>query len=213
MAAQRILVVDDEEDLLEILRFNLEAEGFEVCTATSADQALPLALQQPFDLMLLDVMMEGARFPSHYAGFDLAHALREHGIATPIIFLTALTTDADQLRAFGIGADDYITKPYSFPTLLARIRAVLRRSATTPPTPPQSALPSLTRREYLVWQLLSSHPGHYYTRQEIIDAVWPGDTLVLPRSVDVHIARLRKKLPPAEAARIINRTGFGYAMV
>ena len=201
---QRILVVDDEEDLREILRFDLEAEGFAVQTAARASEAEQLLACDRFDLILLDVMMERT------SGFELAATLRQSGVQTPIIFLTALATNDAQLQGFANGADDYITKPFSFPTVLARIRAVLRRSSTPAAQPEQQ---TLTRREHLIYQLLASQPGHYFSREQIIASVWPGDTYVLPRSVDVHIARLRKKLGPAEGARIINRTGFGYALV
>ena len=219
---QRILVVDDEQDLCEILRFNLEAEGFEVDTALSAEEALPLLKIQnskfknpPYDLLILDVMMGGM------SGVDLARTLRGHGDQTPVIFLTALGGHDDQLRGFDAGADDYIAKPFAFDTVLARIRAVLRRStantsltsltSSTSLTSPTS-LSTLTRREYLILKLFEEHPGRYFTREEILSAVWPGDTLVGERSVDVHIARLRKKLGP-DGSRIVNKTGFGYGLV
>lgn len=218
----RILVVDDEQDLCEILRFNLEAEGFEVDTAFSAEEALPLLKNQnselknpPYDLLILDVMMGGM------SGVELARTLRGHGDQTPVIFLTALGGHDDQLRGFDAGADDYIAKPFAFDTVLARIRAVLRRTASnTSPTSLTSStsftsptsLSSLTRREYLILKLFEEHPGRYFTREEILAAVWPGDALVGERSVDVHIARLRKKLGP-DGTRIVNKTGFGYGLV
>ena len=200
----KILVVDDEQDLCEILRFNLEAEGYTVDTANSAEEALPLASTGGYDLMLLDVMLE------RMSGFDMASQLRQRGDNTPIIFLTALGNHDDQLHGFSVGADDYISKPFSFDNVLARIRAVLRRSnaSSTNPTLPAN----LTKREYLIMQLLQEHPGRYFTREEIVDAVWPDDTCVGERSVDVHIARLRKKLG-ADGARIVNKTGFGYGLV
>lgn len=214
----RILVVDDEEDLCEILRFNLEAEGFEVDTANSAEEALDkLGVQssefgvkdnnsQPktqYGLLLLDVMMD------RMSGFEMAAELRRQGCQTPIIFLTARDTHDDQLQGFGVGADDYITKPFAFDTVLARIRAVLRRANngkwSTPSTP-------LTRREHLILQLFRDNPGRYFSREEILAAVWPGDTCVGERSVDVHIARLRKKMG-ADGQHIVNKTGFGYGLV
>ncbi len=206
----RILVVDDEQDLCEILRFNLEAEGFGVDIATSAEEAMPMAAAGGYNLMLLDVMMD------RVSGFDMAERLRQNGVDTPVIFLTALGGHDDQMRGFDVGADDYITKPFSFDTVLARIRAVLRRTgshadrqnAQTAPAIPDN----LTRREYLILQLLTEHPGRYFTREEIVDAVWPDDACVGERSVDVHIARLRKKLG-AEGSRIVNKTGFGYGLV
>ncbi len=203
----RILVVDDEEDLREILRFNLEAEGFEVETAASAEEVLstfhfPLST---FQLILLDVMMD------KMSGFEMAKRMREAGDNTPIIFLTARDAHDDQLQGFGVGADDYITKPFSFDTVLARVKAVLRRSSSSSLSS-STSLTSLTRREHLILDLFRQQPGRFFTREEILAAVWPDDTLVGERSVDVHIARLRKKLG-AEGQRIVNKTGFGYGLV
>ena len=211
----RILVVDDEQDLCEILRFNLEAEGYEVDTAASAEEALEKVESgkrgvDGYDLLLLDVMMGGM------SGFDLARRLRESGDQTPVIFLTALGGHDDQLQGFDAGADDYIAKPFSFDTVLARVKAVLRRSQNNQSIPNNPDFLNnqynLTRREHLILQLLADHPGRYFSREEILDAVWPDDTLVGERSVDVHIARLRKKLG-AEGQRIVNKTGFGYGLV
>lgn len=202
---QRILIVDDEEDLCEILRFNLESEGYEADTAHSAEAALPMLMAQRYDLVLLDVMME------QLSGYEMARQMRSSGDSTPVIFLTARDSHDDQLQGFSAGADDYITKPFSFDTVLARVRAVLRRSGAQPAAMPNTTL-KLTRREYLIYKLFAEHPGRYYTRAEILAAVWPGDTLVGERSVDVHIARLRKKLGP-DGNRIVNRTGFGYGLV
>ena len=203
----RILVVDDEEDLREILRFNLEAEGFEVETAASAEEALAGFKFQVsgFSLILLDVMMD------KMSGFEMAKRMREAGDNTPIIFLTARDAHDDQLQGFGVGADDYITKPFSFDTVLARVKAVLRRSSSSSLSS-STSLTSLTRREHLILDLFRQQPGRFFTREEILAAVWPDDTLVGERSVDVHIARLRKKLG-AEGQRIVNKTGFGYGLV
>ena len=206
----RILVVDDEEDLREILRFNLEAEGFEVETAASAEEALAGFKFQVsgFSLILLDVMMD------RMSGFEMAQRMREAGDNTPIIFLTARDAHDDQLQGFDVGADDYITKPFSFDTVLARVKAVLRRSTTSSESSLSrlSRESSLTRREHLILDLFRQQPGRFFTREEILAAVWPGDTFVGERSVDVHIARLRKKLG-AEGQRIVNKTGFGYGLV
>ncbi len=211
----RILVVDDEQDLCEILRFNLEAEDYEVDTAASAEEALEKVESgkrgvDGYDLLLLDVMMGGM------SGFDLARRLRESGDQTPVIFLTALGGHDDQLQGFDAGADDYIAKPFSFDTVLARVKAVLRRSQNNQSIQNNPNIlntqNNLTRREHLILQLLADHPGRYFSREEILDAVWPDDTLVGERSVDVHIARLRKKLG-AEGQRIVNKTGFGYGLV
>ena len=217
---KRILVVDDEEDLREILRFNLEAEGFEVETAASAEEALSTFHLSPFafHLILLDVMMD------KMSGFEMAQRMREVGDNTPIIFLTARDAHDDQLQGFDVGADDYITKPFSFDTVLARVKAVLRRTesgkwkvesdvATAGNLSVfRSPFSALTKREHLILQLFQDHPGRFFTRDEILAAVWPDDTFVGERSVDVHIARLRKKLGP-EGQRIVNKTGFGYGLV
>ena len=211
---QHILVVDDEEDLREILRFNLEAEGFEVETAASAEEALlklgvssyELGVRNSeFGMILLDVMMD------RMSGFEMAEELRRRGDNTPIIFLTARDAHDDQLQGFGVGADDYITKPFSFDTVLARVKAVLRRTSSSSLTS-STSLTSLTRREHLILKLFQEHPGRFFTREEILKAVWPDDAYVGERSVDVHIARLRKKLGP-EGGRIVNKTGFGYGLV
>ena len=218
----RILVVDDEEDLREILRFNLEAEGFEVVTVESAEEALSLLGSSPdtgeggrpkggrgvcFDLILLDVMMD------KMSGFELAEELHRRGDNTPIVFLTARDAHDDQLQGFGVGADDYITKPFSFDTVLARVKAVLRRSRPIPDNPESPEIPdNLTKREHLILQLFREHPGTFFSREEILKAVWPDDAFVGERSVDVHIARLRKKLG-TEGQRIVNKTGFGYGLV
>lgn len=204
---QRILVVDDEEDLREILRFNLEAEGFEVETAASAEEALAGFKFQVsgFGLILLDVMMD------KMSGFEMAQRVREAGDNTPIIFLTARDAHDDQLQGFGVGADDYITKPFSFDTVLARVKAVLRRSSSSSLSS-STSLTSLTRREHLILDLFRQQPGRFFTREEILKAVWPDDAFVGERSVDVHIARLRKKLG-SEGQRIVNKTGFGYGLV
>ncbi len=202
MNMQHLLIVDDEEDICEILRFNLATEGYAVDTALSAEEALALMAGSTYDLLLLDVMME------RMSGFEMAEHLRQQGDRTPIIFLTALGGHDDQLHGFSVGADDYIAKPFSFDTVLARVRAVLRRTAPSAPT----ALNSLTKREHLILQLFSQHPGRYFSREEILEAVWPDDALVGERSVDVHIARLRKKLGP-DGNRIVNKTGFGYGLV
>ena len=145
---QRILVVDDEEDLREILRFNLEAEGFEVETAASAEEALAKfsIFNFQFSIILLDVMMD------KMSGFEMAQRMREAGDNTPIIFLTARDAHDDQLQGFGVGADDYITKPFSFDTVLARVKAVLRRSSSSSLSS-STSLTSLTRREHLILDL------------------------------------------------------------
>ena len=219
----KILVVDDEQDLLEILKFNLETEGYEVATATSAEEALHLNLGD-FNLLLLDFMMGGM------SGFAMARKLKDNPstAAIPIIFLTARDTENDTLTGFSLGADDYISKPFSIREVLVRVRAVLRRTAD-PSTQQSNTLRyqgiemnldkktvsiegediPFTKTEFELLHLLLDERGRVFSRQELIDRVWPKDVLVLDRTVDVNITRLRKKIGPY-AKCIVTRLGFGY---
>ena len=218
-----ILVVDDAQDLLEILKLNLETEGYEVATATSAEEALHLNLGD-FNLLLLDVMMGGM------SGFAMARKLKDNPstAAIPIIFLTARDTENDTLTGFSLGADDYISKPFSIREVLVRVRAVLRRTAD-PSTQQSNTLRyqgiemnldkktvsiegediPFTKTEFELLHLLLDERGRVFSRQELIDRVWPKDVLVLDRTVDVNITRLRKKIGPY-AKCIVTRLGFGY---
>ena len=219
----KILVVDDEQDLLEILKFNLETEGYEVQTATSAEEALALPLAT-FSLMLLDVMMGGM------SGFAMARRLKadEATAHIPVIFLTARDTENDTVTGFNLGADDYISKPFSIREVLVRIRAVLRRTAARPAGTPnvlryQGIEMNLnkktvsidgedvpfTKTEFELLHLLLDERGRVFSRQELIDRVWPRDVMVLDRTVDVNITRLRKKIGRF-AKCIVTRLGFGY---
>ena len=220
---RKILVVDDEQDLLEILKFNLETEGYDVTTATSAEEALTLDIGA-FDLMLLDVMMGGM------SGFAMARKLKDNPTTAsiPIIFLTARDTENDTLTGFNLGADDYISKPFSIREVLVRIRAVIRHTAE--PAATQSNVlryqgiemnldkktvsidgqdVPFTKTEFELLHLLLDERGRVFSRQELIDRVWPKDVLVLDRTVDVNIPRLRKKIGPF-AKCIVTRLGFGY---
>lgn len=214
----KILVVDDEVDLCEILRFNLESEGYEVDVAYSAEEAQSIIGSQ-YSLLLLDVMMD------RMSGFELAQQLRAAGNTVPIIFLTALNSEPDQLKGFSVGADDFITKPFSFATVLARVKAVLKRSAPEAASGSDFALDEtlhqvdvsgtrvrLTNKEFLILKLLTDAEGQYFTREQILESVWGNEVLVGDRSVDVHIARLRKKLGPLGDS-IVNRSGLGYSFV
>ncbi|MBQ2123250.1 MAG: response regulator transcription factor [Bacteroidaceae bacterium] len=221
--AERILIVDDELDLREILQCNLENAGFEADTAASAEEALTL-LTPAHSMILLDVMMGGM------SGFDFARMLRQElNNQIPIIFLTARDTEADLLRGFSVGGDDFITKPFSLQEVLARVRAVLRRQGqtyksrkTTDEAPlltideekklvyNQELKVELSRKEYDILRLLSEHPGRVFSREEIIQHVWDTNIVVLERTVDVHITRLRKKLGAILGGRIVNRQGYGY---
>lgn len=212
----RILIVDDEEDICNILKFNLTKEGFEVRTASSAEEALTFDIKS-FNLILLDVMMGGM------SGFEMASKLKESPAtaALPIVFITARDTENDAVEGFELGADDYIAKPFSIREVVSRVKAVLRRTAgavrssaieidDTKKTVSLDGEPSsLTRTEYEILRLLYNSPGKVFSREEILAKAWPGDVIVTDRTVDVNITRLRKKLG-AYGDRIVSRHGFGY---
>ena len=221
----RILVVDDEQDLCEILKFNLETEGYLVETANSAEEALEKDIAS-YNLLLLDVMMGGM------SGFQLAKQLKNSEVTAhiPIIFLTARDTENDTVTGFNLGADDYISKPFSNREVMVRVRAVLRRTASRlegaeEPTviSYQGLLLNLnkksvsvdgedvpfTKTEFELLRLLLEERGRVFSRQELIDRVWPKDVLVLDRTVDVNITRMRKKIGKF-AKCIVTRLGFGY---
>lgn len=220
----RILVVDDEQDLLEILKFNLETEGYEVMTATSAEDALQLDIAS-FDLLLLDVMMGGM------SGFAMARQLKDNPATAPvpIIFLTARDTENDTVTGFNLGADDYISKPFSLREVMVRVRAVLRRTARENGEEEAKTLSyqgivmnldrktvsvdgediPFTKTEFELLHLLLDERGRVFSRQELIERIWPKDVLVLDRTVDVNITRLRKKIGRF-AKCIVTRLGFGY---
>lgn len=220
----RILVVDDEQDLCEILKFNLETEGYTVETANSAEEALTLDLSS-YHLLLLDVMM------GEMSGFALARKLKKEDATKdiPVIFLTARDTENDTVTGFNLGADDYIAKPFSIREVAVRVRAVLRRTTKTTESAAQptasyqgltlnldtktvsvdgSDVP-FTRTEFDLLRVLMDHRGRVFSRQELIDMVWPKDVFVLDRTVDVNITRLRKKIG-RYAQCIATRQGFGY---
>lgn len=221
----RILVVDDEQDLCEILKFNLEIEGYNVDTANSAEEALGLDLSC-YNLLLLDVMM------GEMSGFALTRQLKadEKTQHIPVIFLTARDTENDMLTGFNIGADDYISKPFSIREVMVRVRAVLRRTVTV--SIQDDAQPTLsyeglklnlnkktvsvdgvdipfTKTEFELLHTLLEERGRVFSRQELINKVWPSDVLVLDRTVDVNITRLRKKIGRFSKC-IVTRQGFGY---
>ena len=219
-----ILVVDDEQDLCEILKFNLEMEGYEVDTANSAEEVLEIGAEK-YDLLLLDVMM-GAM-----SGFALSKKLKDEPMTAniPIIFLTARDTENDTVTGFNLGADDYISKPFSIREVLVRVRAVLRRTSDTGYAPHNNIISyqglelnldkktvaidgediPFTKTEFEILHLLLDERGRVFSRQELIDRVWPRDVLVLDRTVDVNITRLRKKIGRFSKC-IVTRLGFGY---
>lgn len=218
---ERILVVDDEKDICDILQFNLEQEGYIVDVANSAEEALAV-LTDVHQLLILDVMMGGM------SGFKMAETLRKEGNTIPIIFLTAKNSENDKLTGFSLGGDDYVAKPFSVKELLARVRALLKRT-TLVRMPPAThwnyrgltidipsnrvtidgAEVSLTKKEFEILSLLAQVSPNLLTRAEILGSVWGENEYVLDRTVDVHITRLRKKLGEY-AGIIVNRSGFGY---
>lgn len=220
MEKQKILAVDDEEDILEILSFNLEGEDYEVDTCTSAEDAILKTLAD-YDLFILDVMM------GPVSGFRLAEKIRkELSLTTPIIFLTARDTENDRITGFNLGADDYLAKPFSIKELTARVRAVLRRSSSGHSKNPTSSGDftvdagnkliykdgkplELTRKEYEILSLFIRNTGKIFPRSEILSKVWGNDVIVTDRTVDVTVARIRKKLGD-RGNMIRNKSGYGY---
>jgi len=221
MTNYRILVVDDEEDLCEILKFNLETEGYEVDTANSAEEALKKDLSV-YNLLMLDVMM------GEISGFKMANIIRkdDNKAKIPIIFLTAKDTENDRLTGFNLGADDYISKPFSIREVIARVKAVLRRTATDNNTSqetlsfdqllvniPQKKVTikgeeiTLTKKEFEILKLLLGNQG--FSREEILSRVWSDEVYVLDRTIDVNITRLRKKIGEY-GKNIVTRLGYGY---
>ena len=220
----RILVVDDEEDLCEILKFNLENEGYEVDTANSAEEALKMNISS-YHLLLLDVMM------GEISGFKMANLLKKDKktAQVPIIFITAKDTENDTVTGFNLGADDYISKPFSLREVIARVKAVLRRTATsdTEKAPEQLCYQSLviditkkkvsidgeevplTKKEFEILILLLQNKGRVFSREDILSRIWSDEVYVLDRTIDVNITRLRKKIG-TYGKRIVTRLGYGY---
>lgn len=218
---ENILIVDDDKSICEILEFNLKSEGYIVDTAYSAEEALTKLTNQT-QLILLDVMMEGM------SGYKMLEKIRLDGSTIPVIFLTAKNTENDMLTGFSVGADDYISKPFSIKEVSARIKAILKRFKTAS-TEQKETLAfkdleintknkeafikgkpvNLTKTEFEILQKLAKNPNRIFSRQEIIESVWGNNVFVTERTVDVHITRLRKKLE--DYGNIIsNRLGYGY---
>ena len=220
----RILVVDDEEDLCEILKFNLENEGYEVDTANSAEEALQMDISH-YNLLLLDVMM------GEISGFKMARMLKQNKKTAqiPIIFITAKDTENDTVTGFNLGADDYIAKPFSRREVTARVKAVLRRTSSqeTERIPEQLVYKSLvldivkkkvcingeeaplTKKEFEILLLLLQNKGRVFSREDILNKVWSDEVYVLDRTIDVNITRLRKKIGDYGKC-IVTRLGYGY---
>lgn len=223
MNEYRILVVDDEDDLCEILKCNLEMEGYKVDTANSAEEALKLDLTQ-YNLLLLDVMM------GEISGFKMARMLKadKDTANIPIIFITAKDTENDTITGFNLGADDYISKPFSLREVIMRVKAVLRRTANLQLKDseelqykglvinvPQKKVTingeevSLTKKEFEILLLLLQNSGRVFSREDILSKVWNDEVYVLDRTIDVNITRLRKKIGEY-GKHIVTRLGYGY---
>ena len=222
MAKYKILVVDDEESLCEILQFNLEVEGYEVDVAYSAEQALGMHPER-YSLILLDVMM------GEMSGFRMAQLLKSkpETAKVPVIFCTAKDTEDDTVAGLNLGADDYIAKPFSIREVLARVRSVLRRTAGTQEESEVVAFEglsldlrskrctldgeplALTKKEFEILALLLAHRGTIFSREEILHRVWSDEVIVLDRTIDVNITRLRRKID-RYGEHIVTRLGYGY---
>jgi len=219
----RILIVDDEEDICEILKFNLESEGFIADTVNSAEEALTRKIER-YQLFLLDVMMKGM------SGYKLADEIRKRKkLTTPIIFITAKNSENDKLTGFSLGADDFITKPFSVKEIIARVKAVARRAESKSEREnPEDAIrisgisldlekkrltidgqrEDLTPIEFQLLYMLLKNPGRIFDRDQILDFIWK-DVSVTERTVDVHVTRLRRKLGDY-GKFLVTRKGYGY---
>jgi DNA-binding response OmpR family regulator len=225
MEKKRILVVDDEENLCEILKFNLEKAGYEVDTVLSAEDALSMNLAV-YCLIILDIMM------GEISGFQMAGIIKKnkHIASVPIIFCTARGSEDDIVCGLNLGADDYIAKPFSIKEVLARVEAVLRRSGSSDLYEQEDESlrynklrldkvskkvfvedtdTSLTKKEFEILSLLMHKPGRVFSREELLKTVWSDEVFVTDRTVDVHITRLRKKIAPYDR-NIVARLGYGY---
>jgi two-component system alkaline phosphatase synthesis response regulator PhoP len=223
MAKGIVLIIDDEADLIELVRYNLENEGFTVISAVDGESGLSLAVSQKPDIIVIDLMLPGID------GLEVCRRLRADGgtARIPIVILTAKASEADRIVGLELGADDYMTKPFSPRELSARLKALLRRSAgfqqlpalirhgslSIDPTSHEVRCSNrridLTATEYRLLQFLASHPGFVYSRNSIIDGALGRDITVLERTIDVHIMSLRKKLGKCEGW-IETIRGFGY---
>lgn len=229
MNGKKILIVDDEKSIVDILKFNLEKEGFDTLCAYDGKSGLELARSEGPDLMLLDVMLPGMD------GFQVCQTLRSQGKSIPIIMITAREDETDKVLGLELGADDYITKPFSLREVIARVKTNMRRAANGYAPPAEDAREvirrggilvdlarhtvfkngeelELTQREYELIKYLAMHPGKVLSRQELMSQVWQYDYYGDLRAVDVAIRRLREKLEdnPAEPVYVMTKRGVGY---
>lgn len=221
--ARTILIVDDEIDLLDLLKYNLEQEGYSVISATNGADALDIARRAAPDLIVLDVMMPGID------GIEVCRRIRKDAAirATPVIMLTARTEDEDYVRGLDVGADIYLGKPISIPVLISQVKALFRRSDQSDARPDVLAVHGLEidrdrylvvrgageirlpRKEFELLHYLASSPGKVFSRQDLLDAVWGHDVFVVDRTIDVHVRKIREKLG-IELIEAV--TGRGYKL-
>lgn len=221
----KILLCEDDENLGMLLREFLQAKGFVADLFADGDAGYKAFIKSHYDLCVLDVMMPKKD------GFELARDIRNVNADVPIVFLTAKALKDDVLEGFKLGADDYITKPYTLRNVLARVRTVLRRTAGSATQSDESitfkgltVLPhnktcivdgvevKMPRKEFEILLMLLSHPGHIFTREQILSEIWPDEVVVLDRVVDVNITRIRNKIGPY-GRHIVTRTGYGYGFM
>lgn len=219
-----ILIVEDEEAILLALEDDLRAEGYGVATATDGPSGLAMGEDHDYDLIILDIMLPGLN------GFEVCKGLRQAGVTTPILILTAKSQEIDKVLGLELGADDYVTKPFSRRELLARVKAILRRRANQPEGMKVCSFGEvevdfkkfearkgeqavhLTRLEYDLLRFLIEHKDGVVSRDEILEEVWSDPASVYPRTVDTHVGRLRKKLEddPNDPRYIVGVRGVGY---
>ena len=223
----KVLVVEDDPGILLTVADNLRFEKYEVVTATDGDAAYAVHLNERPDLIVLDLMLP------RRSGLELCRKLRLEGVQIPVLMLTARSQEADRVRGLDIGGDDYVTKPFSMPELMARIRALLRRTSSVPEGPEtlrfghavvdfrryqahRHGQPvDLKRKEFALLRFLASHEDTVVTRDEILNKVWGLDSFPVTRTIDNHIASLRAKLEtdPANPVHIQTVHGVGYKFV
>jgi phosphate regulon transcriptional regulator PhoB len=221
-----VLVVDDEAPIVQAVAYNLRKEGYHVLTASDAEECLEIVRQQPPDLIILDVMLPTA------SGLDVCRMIRHQQNAVPIIMLTARAEETDRVVGLELGADDYVTKPFSMRELMARVKSVLRRTTAQEKAAALERVEigelridperhevtvrgkpvTLTPREFELLRFLASHPGQVFTRQVLLDRVWGADAYVEERTVDVHIRWLREKIEanPSHPEMLLTVRGVGY---
>ena len=220
----KILIVEDEEAILLALEDDLRAEGYDVATATDGPSGLAMGEDRDYDVIILDIMLPGMN------GFEVCKRLRHDGVTTPILILTAKSQEIDKVLGLELGADDYVTKPFSRRELLARVKAILRRRANQPEgmeacsfgdvevdfnkyqARKAGKVVHLTRLEYDLLRFLIEHKEGVVSRDEILEEVWDDPASVYPRTVDTHVGRLRKKLEddPGDPRYILGVRGVGY---